>query len=76
LRYSVPEGTGVQDKCIDVPFSTQFRNSEDNPLECGEIADFHFTKIDSAEGIKKGQYLFSSPSSVSSYPIVCSYIKD
>ncbi len=77
LRYNTNEVTGIQDKCINIGFDTQFRNFDTHPSQCPVMPDYSPAKIDSDQGVEAGvyQFLYYSNPAIS-YPVVCSYIKN
>ncbi|MFH1895787.1 MAG: hypothetical protein ABIJ74_04420 [archaeon] len=77
LRYSTSEVTGIDDKCINIGYDTQFRYYSDGTNECPEKQGFHGTPVDSVQGLEQGLYQFLySDFPGRTYSVVCSYVKD
>ena len=87
LRYSTSEVTGIQDKCVNISYDTQFWNSTDHSAECVDMSNQDFKPAEmersyivdesNLAGLELGQYYFGyfdDPSR--SFPAVCVYIKD
>jgi len=77
LRYATSDITGIQDKCIDVSYDTQFRDTINNPDSCEAMAGYTGIGIDSEQGFISGiyQFLYSPTSGVVS-PVICVYLKE
>jgi len=77
LRYSTSETSGIQDKCINIPYDTQFRHVGDDTDSCQEIDGYKKLEMESNQGLILGSYyLVYYDNPAINYPIVCSYIKE
>jgi len=77
LRYSTSQTSGIQDKCINIPYDTSFRNFVDNPESCGKIGGYKKLEMESALGLELGNYyLVYYDNPAINYPIVCAYIEE
>ncbi len=77
LRYSTSEITGIQDKCLNISFDTQFRYEGDGTNTCESLEGYSGLKLDSSLGIPQGTFqFFYYPNPVGTSPVVCSYIKE
>jgi len=77
LRYSTPDLTGIQDKCIDVAYDTQFRSEGDGTGSCEKMEGYYGINVDSGQGFVPGVYQFLySPNSGVVSPVICVYIKE
>jgi len=79
LRYSTSEISGIRDKCINIPYDTQFRHVGDGTDSCQEIEGYKKAEMDqgTSQGLELGNYYlvyYDNPSK--NYPIVCSYLED
>ena len=77
LRYSTSDVTGIQDKCINVIHSAQFRDVEDETESCKAMDGYKGIDIELDDGFVSGVYQFLySPTSGSGSPIICVYLKE